>query len=81
LLAELIKRDSKWGLYWYDCLDILYINSITMLVNNVPKSDVDKVVKGDVDGDVIVLSMLLETQFLVNLIVVTAFWGFSCDEM
>jgi hypothetical protein len=52
-----------------------------MLVNNVPKSDVDKVVKGDVDGDVVVLSMLLETQFLINLIVVTTFWGFSCDEM
>lgn len=25
--------------------------------------------------------MLLETQFLMNLIVVTAFWVFSCDEV
>lgn len=35
----------------------------------------------DVDEYVVVLSMLLETQFLMNLIVVTAFWVFSCDEV
>lgn len=35
----------------------------------------------DVDGDVVVLSLLLETEFLVYLVVVTAFWVFSCDDM
>jgi hypothetical protein len=62
-----------------------------MLVDDVSESDVDEdvvkrdvdeyVFEGGVDGDVVVLSMLLETQFLINLIVVTTFWGFSCDEM
>lgn len=52
------------------------------MANDVSELDVDDyVVAGDVNGDVVVLLMLLETQFLINLIVVTAFWVFSCDEV
>jgi hypothetical protein len=65
---------------WYNFLDILCIDGIAILGDDVSRSDVDKVVKGGVDGDVVALSMLLKIQFLIDLIVVTAFGFFSCDK-
>jgi hypothetical protein len=58
----------------------LCIDGIAILGDDVSELDVDKIVEGDVDGDVVVLSMLLNIPFLIDLIVVTAFGFFSCDK-